>query len=120
VRKAERYKALRAELRELDLRIGTRKRRAMSGECDASRKELLSLEDALIAVRSEISRLESGRERALAAREEREKILAGMREEHARGKEEAARREAEWEGLRAQAEQLRRMIAEIDGEPGLG
>ncbi|RJP17477.1 MAG: chromosome segregation protein SMC [Deltaproteobacteria bacterium] len=116
VRKAERYKALRAELRELDLRIATRRRRAMSGECDDAGKELLSLEDVLIASRTEISRLDAEREQALAAREEREKVLAGMREEHAAGKQEAARREAEWEGLRARAEQYRRMIAEADGE----
>jgi len=42
--------------------------------------------------------------------------LSDLRDEHGRRKEEAARREAEWDGLRGQAEQLRRMVLETEAE----
>jgi chromosome segregation protein len=116
VRKAERYKSLRAELRSLDFRVAARRHAALSAEVVAAREEFAALSDGLLGARSELARLEADRETARVGQAEREKALADLREEHARGKEEAARREAEWEGLRAQAEQLRGMIAETDRE----
>jgi len=116
VRKAERFKALRAELKSLDLRVAARKHAAMTSECEGARKSLSELEDALLGARSDLARLEVDREAARVRQAEREKALSDLREEHARGKEEAARREAEWDGLRGQAEQLRGMISETDGE----
>ena len=116
VRKAERYKAYRTELKALDLRVTARKHAAMAAECHAARKSLEEFEDALIGARSDLSRLEADRETARIGQAEREKALSVLREEHAREKEEAARREAEWEGLRGQAEQLRGMIAETERE----
>jgi chromosome segregation protein len=112
VRKAERYRTLRAELRSLDLRVAARKQAAMDAGCAASKRELAAIDVALIACRSELSRLEAGREEARVQQAERERALSDLREEHGRRKEEAARREAEWSGLHAQADQLRRMIAE--------
>ncbi|HEX9205070.1 MAG TPA: chromosome segregation protein SMC [Candidatus Deferrimicrobiaceae bacterium] len=116
VRKAERYKALRAELRSLDFRIAARKRAAMEADGREAREALAELSDALLGARSGLSRLEADREAARAGQAERERALSDLREEHARGKEEAARREAEWEGLRAQAGQLQGMISETDRE----
>ncbi len=116
VRKAERYKTLRAELRSLDLRVAAGKHRAMAAECEAAGKELLAIEDALLACRSDLSRLESCREEARVQQAELERVLSDLREEHGRRKEGAARTEAEWNGLNAQAEQLRRMISETGRE----
>src|SRR5512134_3055424 len=116
VRKAERYKALRAELRSLDFRIAARKGAAMEASARAAREAVVGLEDALLGARSDLTRLEADREAARVGQAERERLLSDLREEQARGKEEAARREAEWEGLRGQAEQLRAMIAETDRE----
>jgi chromosome segregation protein len=116
VRKAERYKALRAELRSLDFRVAARKHAALSAEVRAAQETFAGLSDGLLGARSDLARLEADRETARVGQAEREKALADLREEQARGKEEAARREAEWEGLRAQAEQLRGMIAETDRE----
>jgi chromosome segregation protein len=116
VRKAERYKVLRAELKTLDLRVASRKHRAMAAECEEARKELIGLDDALLACRSRVSTLESGREEARVQQAERERLLADLREEHGRRKEEAARKEAEWYGWHAQAEQLRRMVEETGRE----
>ncbi len=116
VRKAERYRVLRAELRTLDLRVAAEKYRAMSTEGEESGRELVAVDDALLECRSDIARLESDREEARVRQAERERALSDLREEHARCKEEAARREAEWNGLHAQAEQLRRVISETNRE----
>jgi len=116
VRKAERYKALRVELRSLDFRVAARKGAATEAEGKAAREALGGLSDALTGARSDLVRLEADREAARVGQAERERLLSDLREEHARGKEEAVRREAEWEGLRGQAEQLRAMISETDGE----
>jgi chromosome segregation protein len=116
VRKAERYKALRAELRSLDFRLAARKCAAMEAEGKAAREALAGLSDALLGARSDLARLEADREAARVGQAERERMLSDLREEHARGKAEAARREAEWEGLRGQAEQLRAMLSETERE----
>jgi chromosome segregation protein len=116
VRKAERYKALRAELKSVDLRVAARRHAVLAQECRSARESLAELEDALRRARADLARLEADREAARIGKAERETLLSDLREEHARGKEEAARREAEWEGLRGQAEQLRGMIAEADAE----
>ncbi len=116
VRKAERYKVLRAELKELDLRVAAGRHRAMSEEREGARKELAGLEDELSACRASVSALEAGREEARLRQAERERLLADLREEHARRKEEAARREAEWNGMLAQAEHFRRAIDEAGRE----
>ncbi|MEW6720313.1 MAG: chromosome segregation protein SMC, partial [Thermodesulfobacteriota bacterium] len=118
VRKAERYKALRAELRELDFRVAAGKHRKMSSEFEAARKELAALEDALVACRASVSTLESSREEARMRQAERERLLADLREEHARRKEDAARREAGWNGLLAQAEHFRKAAEEAGREIG--
>ena len=116
VRKAERYKVLRAELKDLDLRVAAGRHRAMSEEREAARKELAGLEDELSACRASVSGLEADREEARLRQAERERLLADLREEHAGRKEEAARREAEWNGMHAQAEHFRRTIDETGRE----
>jgi chromosome segregation protein len=116
VRKAERYKALRAELKSLDLKLAAGKHETLTSELGAAAAELAGLEDALLGCRSELSALDAGREEARVRQAERERGLSDLREEHARRKEDAARREAEWNGLRGQAEQYRRLIAETDRE----
>jgi len=116
VRKAERYKTLRAELRSLDLRVAAGRHDALAAEAGSSRETLRAVDDALLSRRSELSRLESDREEARVRQAEQERLLSDLREEHGRHKEGAARREAEWNGLHAQAEQLRRMISDTDRE----
>ncbi|MHB1025358.1 MAG: chromosome segregation protein SMC [Desulfobacteria bacterium] len=118
VRKAERYKAFRSELKDLDLRIASRKRFAMTLAFDTAREALGGIEDALLSARSDLARMDVGREEARVALAERERLLSDLRDEHGRRKEEAARREAEWDGLRGQAEQLRRMVLEAGVEIG--
>jgi len=116
VRKAERYKAFRAELKGLDLRVASRRQQAMTLVCESAREALGSIETALLAARSDLARMDAGREEARVTLAERERLLSDLREEHGRKKEDAARREAEWDGLRGQAEQLRRMVGEAGVE----
>ncbi len=116
VRKAERYKAMRADLKDLDLRIASRKHLAMILECESARKALSEIDESLRSTRAELARMEARREETRLAAAERERLLADSRDEHALRKEEAARREAEWDGLRGQAEQLRRMVLEAEAE----
>jgi chromosome segregation protein len=116
VRKAERYKAFRSELRDLDLRVASRKRLEMTLALDSARQALGGIDDALLSARSGLARTDAGREEARVELAERERLLTDLRDEHGRRKEEAARREAEWDGLRGQAEQLRRMVLEAEAE----
>ena len=116
VRKAERYKAFRAELKDLDLRVASRRRDAMNLAFESAREAMRGIEDALFSARSGLARMDAGREEARVTLAERERALSDLRDEHGRRKEEAARREAEWDGLRGQAEQLRRMVEEAGGE----
>jgi len=118
VRKAERYKALRSELKDLDLRVASRKRLEMTLALESARKALDGIEDALLSARSGLTRMDAGLEEGRVTLAERERLLSDLRGEHARRKEEAARREAEWDGLRGQAEQLRRMVLEAEAEIG--
>ncbi len=116
VRKAERYRTLRSELRTLDLRVASRRQRRLAEECEASRAALVGIEDILLGARADLARMESDREEVRVRQAERERALSDLREEHVRLKEDVARREAEREGLLAQADQLLRMAAEADGE----
>ena len=116
VRKAERYKAFRAELKDLDLRIASRRRLSLTREFDLAREALDGIENALLSARSDLARRDAGREETRVTLAERERLLSDLREEHGRRKEEAARCEAEWDGLRGQSEQLRRMILDAGAE----
>ena len=116
VRKAERYKAFRAELKDLDLRVASRRYSAMALACDSAREALGGIENGLLSARSDLARMDAGHEEARVTLAERERLLSDLRDEHGRGKEEVARREAEWDGLRGQAEQLRRIVLEAGAE----
>ncbi|MBW6503418.1 chromosome segregation protein SMC [bacterium] len=116
VRKAERFKAFRAELKDLDLGIASRRRLTLTREFDLAREALDGIENALLSARSDLARMDAGREETRVTLAERERRLSDLREEHGRRKEEAARCEAEWDGLRGQSEQLRRMILDAGAE----
>src|SRR5512135_558895 len=88
----------------------------MTLACDSAREELGGIENALLSTRTELARMDSDREEERITLAERERLLSDLRGEHSRRKEESARREAEWDGLRGQAEQLRRMILEAGVE----
>ncbi|TFH28801.1 MAG: chromosome segregation protein SMC, partial [Deltaproteobacteria bacterium] len=118
VRKAERYKALRSELKDLDLRVASGKRLERTLGLDSAREALDGIEDALLSARSGLARMDVGREEVRVTLAERERLLSDLRDGASRQKEEAARREAEWDGLRGRAEQLRRMVLEAEGEIG--
>jgi chromosome segregation protein len=115
VRKAERYKALKEELRGLDLRVAAMKFRDLSRDRDCAGSELAAREESLLALRAEHSRLEAEVESGRLRRTETEAALGSLRDAHGRLKEEAARRETEYHGNRKQAEDLRGMIAEVAG-----
>ena len=117
VRKAERYKALKNELRGLDLRIAARKFRDLSRELACVGSELAAREESLHAVRAEFSRLEAEIESHRLRRTETESALGSLRDAHGKLKEEVVRRETEYNGNRKQVEDLQDMIAEVDGAP---
>src|SRR5512134_647276 len=113
VRKAERYKALKDELRVLDLRIAAGKFRDLSLARARIGSELAAAEQSLVAVGAELSRLEADIESRRLRLAEADAALGSLREAHGRLKEEAVRREAEYQGNRKQVEELRATIAEL-------
>ena len=116
VRKAEKYKVLKDELRGLDLRIAKRKCRIFSEERSRIAGDLSGLERALFSLRAEISALEADRESERLRLAEAEAALGTLRTGHAALKEEIARKQAEWEGKSREAWQLRTLIAETREE----
>ncbi len=116
VRKAERYKALRDELRSLELVIAAARHRALSDERARAASDLSSVEGALVEVRAEIARAEAERETETARLTEAEAALAALRAAHATLKEGIARRQAEWEGKGREERQLRDVIGETAAE----
>ena len=113
VRKAERYKALKDELRGLDLRIAARKFRDLTTERAGVASDLAATEESLLAFQAELSRLEAEIESRRLRLAETETALGSLREDHGNLKEEVVRLEAEYNGNRKQVEELRGMIAEM-------
>src|SRR4030067_1091473 len=91
VRKAEKYKVLKDELRDLDLRIAERKFRILTEERSRIAGELSALESVLLSLRLEISALEAERESEKLRLAEAEAALGTLRAVHADLKEEIAR-----------------------------
>ncbi|MGB3400500.1 MAG: chromosome segregation protein SMC [Candidatus Deferrimicrobiaceae bacterium] len=116
VRKAEKYKVLKDELRELDLRVAKRKYRIFSEERSRIAGDLSGLEHALVSLCAEISALEADRESERLRQAEAEAALGTLRAGHAELKEVIARKQAEWEGKGREARQLRALIAETKEE----
>jgi chromosome segregation protein len=116
VRKAEKYKVLKDELRQLDLRIAKRKYRTFSEGRSRIAGDLSELERALFSLRAEISALEADRESERLRLAEAEAALGTLRTGHSALKEEIARKQAEWEGKSREAWQLRTLIAETKEE----
>src|SRR4030067_2346615 len=81
VRKAERYKMFRAELKDLDLRVASRRRLAMTFACDSAREALGGIEDALLSARSGLARMDAGREEARVTLAGRGRLLSEPRGE---------------------------------------
>ena len=116
VRKAERYKGLKEELRGLDLRIAAGRFRDLSRERDSVRAELSAQEESLVSIRAGISRMEADRESTRLRLAEAESAAREFGSAHAALKEVAARREADWNGYAREASLLRSMIDEVTGE----
>ncbi|MBM2827900.1 MAG: chromosome segregation ATPase [Actinobacteria bacterium] len=112
VRKAEKYKALKEELRGLDLRIAARRFRELSMMRASGGAELSALEDSLLFLRAELSRLESEVESRRLRHAEAESAVRDMGMTHGALKEEVARREEEWKANVRQAGDLRGLIEE--------
>jgi len=116
VRKAERYKAFREELRDLDLRIAAARFREFVAEGERIARDLSGVEDALQSARSGMAALEAERETERIRLAEAEGAVASARAEQAGRKEESARRQAEWEGMVRESGQLGSMIEDTAGE----
>lgn len=115
VRKAERYKALKEELRGLDLRIAARRFCDLSKMRASGVLELSELEDSLLSLRAELSRLEAEIETRRLRHAESEIAARDLGMAHGALKEEVARREEEWKGNVRQAGELRGLIEEAQG-----
>lgn len=112
VRRAEKYKALKEDLRLLDLRIAVRKFRGLMQERAKTGSDLAGREASLLALRAELSRLEAEIESQRLRKAEAETALGSLRDAGGRLKEEVVRREAEVGGSTRQLEELRATIAE--------
>ncbi|NNF84637.1 MAG: AAA family ATPase, partial [Deltaproteobacteria bacterium] len=98
VRKAEKYKVLKDELRALELRIAKRKFLGFTEERSRIASDLSTLESTIGSLRSELVSLEAGRESERLGLAEAESAWGILRAGHAARKEEIARKQAEWEG----------------------
>ncbi len=116
VRKAEKYRTLKDELRDLDMRIAGRKFRILTEEREAVAGEISVLENRLLSLRSEIAVLEAERETAKLRLAEAETAVGSLRAVHAGLKEEIARKQAEWEGKGREAQQLSHLIGQTKEE----
>jgi len=114
-RKAEKYKALKDDLRLLDLRIAARKFRGLMQERARTASDLAGREESLLALRAELSRLEAEIVSQRLRKAEVETALGSLRDDGGRLKEEVVRREAEVGGNTRQLEELRATIAEAAG-----
>ncbi len=112
VSKAEKYKTLKGELRDLDLRVAARKFRELSQSRASAVADLSLLEDSLLAFRAELSRLEAEIETGKLRHAEVEGGARDLGTAHGALKEEIARREEEWKGNVRQAGELRTLIDE--------
>lgn len=112
VRKAEKYKVLKDELRDLDLSLARVRFRDLTRERERNARETASLGERIDTLRSELASLEAERETERLRLAEAESSLGTLRAVHAALKEDIARKQAEWEGKNREAKQLRARIAE--------
>ena len=116
VRKAERYKAFREELRDLELRLAAVRIRDLAAEGDRVSGELAEVEESLRSARAGMAALEAERESGRIRLAEAESAVASTRSEHAARKEEITRRQAVWEGMLRDSGRLRSAVDESLGE----
>ncbi len=112
VRKAERYKALREELRALDLRIAGELARRLQEDGDRIARELGEAEGEQASSRATAAALDADREAERLRHAEAERVLADLRSAHGALKEEISRREGERGGKESEARQLSSLAAE--------
>ncbi|HEY5997379.1 MAG TPA: hypothetical protein VIU29_10180, partial [Candidatus Deferrimicrobiaceae bacterium] len=116
VKKAEKFKVLKDELRLLDADITARRRHRLLKSLERITDELSGAEEALDRMRSGLASHETERETERIRQAEAEGLMRTLQESHAALKEDVARREAEWSGKGQQAELLRRQVAETADE----
>jgi chromosome segregation protein len=116
VRKAEKYKVHKDELRALELRIAKGKFQGFTEERSRIAADLSALESTIGSLRSALASLEAGRESERLGLAEAESALGILRAGHAGLKEEIARKQAEWEGKGREAWQVGALIAETKEE----
>jgi chromosome segregation protein len=116
VRKAERFKALKEELRNLDLMVAARRHCDLYSEAVRLGTERSEAGSRILMLRAELAGLEADRESGMLSLAEAEAALRTLREEQATLKERVARLSAEHDGKIREAEQLRAMFAETAEE----
>jgi chromosome segregation protein len=116
VKKAEKFKVLKDELKVLDADITSRRRHRLLASLERITGELSRAEDALDQMRSGLASHETERETERIRHAEAEALMRTLQESHGGLKEDIARREAEWTGKGQQAELLRRQVAETAEE----
>ncbi|MCL5966195.1 MAG: chromosome segregation protein SMC [Deltaproteobacteria bacterium] len=112
VRKAERYKALRDELKSLDLAIAARRRQALTAQAAGLAAERAEAEAELAAVRAGAANRESELEALRLGLAEADAALRDLRDACSALKEQIGRSEEERKGKIRGAEELRARIAE--------
>lgn len=116
VKKAEKFKILKDELRVLDADIAARRRRDLVQTVGRLGAELAAAEFALDQMKSGLASHETERETERIRQSEAEAVTRTLQESYASLKEDIARREAEWQGKGRESELLRRRVAETEEE----
>jgi chromosome segregation protein len=116
VRKAEKFKVLKDELRVLDAEITSRRRRNLLQVLERLSGELAAAEESLDRMRSGLASHETERETERIRQSEAEAVMRTLQEAHAGLKQDIARREAELSGKWNEIEILKRRISETADE----
>ncbi len=116
VKKAEKFKVLKDELRVLDAEIASRRRRNLMQSLEKISSDLALAESSLDDLRSGLASHETERETERIRQAEAESVMRTFQESHAGLKEDIARREAEWAGKGREADLLKRQVVETADE----
>lgn len=116
VKKAEKFKVLKDELRVLDAEIASRRRHGFVVDLDRISNELAKAEQSLDMMRSGLASHETERETERIRQSEAETVMRTLQESHAGLKEDIARKEAEWTGKGREAALLKQQIADTAEE----
>ena len=116
VKKAEKFKVLKDELRVLDAEITARRRRNLVQALEQITVKLSAAEAALDQLRSSLASHETERETERIRQAEAESAMRALQEVYGGLKEDIARREAEWVGKGKEVELLKRQLADTAHE----